>query len=124
MISFVVVLGFAGAFEHSRCRVGVLQYVALQLVCTALSVLFEYFGVYNAGSLSFSHGYIYLAIVRNFSCCWALYCLIYFYNGTKSLLTRINPLPKCVCMNAECAIVFGDCGIVLATFITEHLLPT
>ena len=49
-----------------RCRVGVLQYVALQLVCTALSVMFEAAGVYNEGSMSFSDAYIYVASVSHF----------------------------------------------------------
>jgi hypothetical protein len=47
--------------------VGVLQYVALQLLCTAISVLLEFLDVYNAGSMSFADGYIYMAMVRSLS---------------------------------------------------------
>ena len=44
--------------------------------------------------MSPAHGFFYLAMLKNISQCWALYCLVYFEHSCADLLKPINPLPK------------------------------
>lgn len=82
-------------FLH-KCRVGVLQYVAVQCFCAIAGFFLQhwYRDFYREGSMSPEHGYFYLAMLKNFSQCWALYCLVYFEHSCMELLKPINPLPK------------------------------
>jgi hypothetical protein len=61
-------------FLH-RCRAGVLQYVTLQSLGAVLAFVLQRSGVYHEGSMSPTHGYLYLAMMKNVSQCWALYHL-------------------------------------------------
>ena len=99
-----------------RCRLGVLQFVPMQILCTTLCYVLTYKKMYQEGvwinpkeeDLP-SHGFLvfglgygrftpfgYVNLLRILSCTIALYCLVYFYRGTRKLLGDIDPYVKCL----------------------------
>jgi hypothetical protein len=78
----------------SKCRLGVLQFVPVQMLLTVVTAVCEWQNVYHEGRWSWSTGYAYITPIRAFSQGVALYCLVYFYHGTERLLAPINPLAK------------------------------
>lgn len=82
-------------FLH-RCRLGVLQFVPMQILVSVLCVILETQNVYQEGvwinqKLASPYrrwptGFGCVNLIRIISCTYALYCLVYFYKGTKNLL--------------------------------------
>ena len=92
-------LGFRHGWEMGRqflnkCRLGVLQFVPVQMACTLATVWCEHVNSYHEGRWSWHSGYAYVTPIRALSQGIALYCLVYFYHGTKNLLEEINPMAK------------------------------
>ena len=69
---------------------GVFQYCAVMLGVTFVSMLAWVLGFYNAESFSFGSAYTYLAFMQSASQCYALYCLVLFYqvSGLRGPLAR------------------------------------
>eukprot|EP00591_Stephanopyxis_turris_P002353 CAMPEP_0195512042 /NCGR_PEP_ID=MMETSP0794_2-20130614/4151_1 /TAXON_ID=515487 /ORGANISM="Stephanopyxis turris, Strain CCMP 815" /LENGTH=216 /DNA_ID=CAMNT_0040639759 /DNA_START=669 /DNA_END=1319 /DNA_ORIENTATION=- len=68
---------------------------------TILAAILEIFDFYGEGVLDWGKGYIYIAVVTNFSQMWALYCLVKFFNATKEdLRSPVNwhPVGKFLCI--------------------------
>lgn len=96
-------------FLH-RCRLGVLQFVPMQILVSILCIVLEQTGSYQEGvwinqkikSPSYGRptGFGCTNLIRIISCTYALYCLVYFYKGTRKLLAaervgyNISPLAK------------------------------
>ncbi|CAN6479136.1 unnamed protein product [Victoria cruziana] len=83
-----------GQWFYQVIKFGIVQYMIIKTFTAILAVVLEAFGVYCEGEFNLSCGYIYMAVVLNFSQSWALYCLVQFYTVTKDELARIKPLPK------------------------------
>jgi Organic solute transporter Ostalpha len=63
-------------------------------------MILELNGLYKEGDFSLSSGYLYICFLTNFSQCWALYCLIFFYLATKNELGPIRPVGKFLSVKA------------------------
>ena len=83
-----------------KCKRGILQYVVLKFVCSVSAMLLEVLGWYHEGSFSPKYGYFYICLLTNFSQCWALYCLVFFYYATKNELGPIRPVGKFLSVKA------------------------
>ena len=83
-----------------KCKRGILQYVVLKFVCSVSAMLLEVLGWYHEGSFSPKYGYFYICLLTNFSQCWALYCLVFFYYATKNELGTIRPVGKILSVKA------------------------
>jgi len=92
--------------------IGVLNYVVVKPVTTALTVAMQLVGWYDLGSFRLSRGYIYILMIDNASCLWALYCLILLYHAVHDEIKDIRPLWKFLCVK----------GVVFATFWQSSLL--
>jgi len=80
-----------------RTLVGVFQYTAVMPLVTAVVGITSAAGCYGDGEVdNWTKAYPYLALVQNFSQCWALYCLVLFYKATASRLEAVRPLAKFV----------------------------
>ena len=77
-----------------KCRIGVLQFVPVQMAATFATAWCEHHHSYHEGRWSWHSGYAYVTPIRALSQGLALYCLVYFYHGTEELLKEINPLAK------------------------------
>ena len=78
-------------------KVGVLQYVVVKLLCTAVVFVTSFTGSYGAGEFTNpAKAYIYIAAVVNFSQMWAIYCLVLFYHELQHELggLGISPVGK------------------------------
>ena len=77
------------------CRHGVINYVVMRPLTTALAFVSEANGVYGDGQiLNPLVAYPYLALLNNVSQAWAMYCLIIFYRATHEELAPIRPFYK------------------------------
>ena len=76
--------------------VGILQYVPVKLLCSVVAFFTGLAGCYGAGDFSSNKAYPYISFVVNCSQCWALYCLVLFYLGTRKELTArgVQPVGK------------------------------
>ncbi|EIE26342.1 DUF300-domain-containing protein, partial [Coccomyxa subellipsoidea C-169] len=83
-----------------QCKKGVLGYVILRPLMTAVGVVAQLLGVYGDGKLRFDCVYLYTTIISNVSQFWALYCLVLFYRGTKYELAPIRPVSKFLTVKA------------------------
>ncbi|EFJ44050.1 hypothetical protein VOLCADRAFT_65309, partial [Volvox carteri f. nagariensis] len=91
-----------------ECKKGVLNFVILRPVCTALAFFTDIFDQYGRGQINFRKSYVYLAAVTNFSqaSMWALYCLVMLYTAMHSELAPIRPLSKFLCIKAVIFVTF------------------
>ncbi|GMH23639.1 hypothetical protein Nepgr_025482 [Nepenthes gracilis] len=83
-----------GRWLYQVIKTGIVQYMLIKPLTAILAVILEAFGVYCEGDFKLNCGYIYMAVILNFSQSWALYCLVQFYSVTKDELQHIKPLPK------------------------------
>jgi hypothetical protein len=84
-----------------QCKHGVLQYVVIKTFATIFAFLLQLCGLYDQGSFNTKSGYIYIAVVTNFSQMWALYCLIKLFFATKEELRKPidwHPVGKFLCV--------------------------
>ena len=84
----------------TQCKYGVLQYVLLKFICSLFAMILESYGFYKEGDFTPKGGYLYICFLTNLSQCWALYCLIFFYNATKNELGPIRPVGKFLSVKA------------------------
>lgn len=79
-----------------RVLCGVFQYTFLMPFVTLLTGLTQAFGSYGqSGDFgNLNSAYPWLTLIQNASQCWALYCLVLFYNATASRLHGVRPLAK------------------------------
>ncbi|CAN6554481.1 unnamed protein product [Malus baccata var. baccata] len=83
-----------GQWFYQVVKFGIVQYMLIKSLSAIVAVILEAFDVYCEGDFNLGCGYIYIAVVLNFSQSWALYCLVQFYTVTKDGLARIKPLAK------------------------------
>lgn len=83
-----------------------------------VNLVLELTGNFHEGDLSFSYGYVYVAIIRNLSQCWALYCLVLFYHATAEPLAPIKPFPKFVAIKL---VVFATFWQAIVIDIMEEM---
>ncbi|KAG2484774.1 hypothetical protein HYH03_016428 [Edaphochlamys debaryana] len=99
-----------------ECKKGVLNYVILRPICTALAFITDIFDKYGEGQINFKKSYIYLATVTSSSQLWALYCLIMLYTAMHAELAPIRPLSKFICIKAVVFVTFWQ-GIAIAILV-------
>eukprot|EP00899_Mesostigma_viride_P012123 jgi/Mesvir1/20911/Mv07984-RA.1 len=98
------------------CRAGIMNYVILRPVTTITTLVCVAAGTYGHGQLNFRVAYPYLALVNSLSQSWALYCLVLFYAGTRSLLAPIRPLAKFGCIKFVVFFSFWQ-GVALSLLV-------
>lgn len=82
----------------TRCKRGVLQFVVVKPLCSALSLILSLFGDIDMGEINFGKPYVYVALVNNVSVSVSLYYLVFFYVATKDALRPHQPLAKFICI--------------------------
>lgn len=89
---------------YIKCKLGVLQYVLFKIFTAVLTMILEFYDLYEEGDFSPNKGYLYISFITNTSQCWALYCLVFFYNATKNELAPISPVGKF--LSVKCVVFF------------------
>ena len=77
-----------------HCKSGILNYVILRPLMTAIAFITALGGCYNEGIIRADNSYIYVSVVNNFSQCWSLYCLLLVYLALHEDLAPIQPFWK------------------------------
>jgi hypothetical protein len=105
-------------------KLGVLQYVPISIFCALLSAALELCGWLHEGRMQgmFTHGWVYLVVIRNVSQFWALYSLVMFYHGTAKLLAPISPFAKFLSIKLVIFATFWQ-KIIIVFAKHEDLLP-
>ncbi|CAL5227331.1 g10272 [Coccomyxa viridis] len=106
-----------------QSKKGVLGYVILRPLMTAVGFVASLIGVYGDGELRFDRVYLYTTIVSNISQAWALYCLVLFYQGTKYELAPIRPVSKFLCVKAVVFLTYWQ-GVAIAILSWSGVLQT
>lgn len=114
--------GFGKEF-YQAFKFGIVQYMILKTVCALLSLVLEWWNLFGEGEFAWDKGYPYIAAVINFSQCWALYCLIQFYNMTKEELAPIQPLAKFLCFKSIVFLTWWQ-GLVIAIIFSIGAFKT
>ena len=81
-----------------KAIVGTVQFIPASLVVMLISATTFALGRFGEGSFNPTKGYVYVSIIKNFSQCWAMYCLVLLYKQVKEDLSPINPFGKFLCI--------------------------
>lgn len=102
----------------ARCKRGVLYYVILRPICTAVEIATEATGNFDYGVVSFKNAYIYVAVTVLTSQLIAMYCLAMLYFACRQELRPIRPVSKFLCIKA---VVFFTLWQSVAISIAQKL---
>lgn len=81
--------------------IGILQYIPVKVLTSIVMLITSLAGVYGEGEfLNPFVSYGYVCLVLTVSQTWALYCLVFFFMGTKEELNPVRPLPKFIAIKA------------------------
>lgn len=112
-------------FLHA-CKMGVEQYVSLQVLLAIVTYILQAQDRYNAGIFRLDdplhYTYAYIIIFRNLSQAWALYCLVMLYKGCAELLKPVDPIPKFASVKLVVFATFWQ-SMALSFLHALHLLP-
>jgi hypothetical protein len=106
-----------------QCENGVLQYVVLKLILTAISFLLEWFGLFGEGEFTLKKGWLYISGATNLSQMWAMYCLLRFYTMCSNELRPVKPVGKLIAVKAVVFFTYSQSCIIAALHWFE-LLPS
>ncbi|XP_072995612.1 protein LAZ1-like isoform X2 [Typha latifolia] len=112
-----------GEWFYLVIKFGIVQYMIIKSVTAILAVILEAFGVYCEGEFKWDCGYLYMAVVLNFSQSWALYCLVQFYAAIKDELAHIKPLPKFLVFKSIVFLTWWQ-GVAIALLYSWGLLKS
>lgn len=101
---------------YQAFKFGLVQFMILKTFSALLSLVLQFWKLYGEGEFRWDRGYIYIAVVMNFSVSWALYCMIQFYNITKEELAPIRPLAKFLCFKAIIFLTWWQ-GLIIAIIV-------
>ncbi|CEM39920.1 unnamed protein product [Vitrella brassicaformis CCMP3155] len=96
---------------------GVLQFAIIKPAASILGLVLEVFDLYEGGKFKLQKGFLYLAILMNFSVWTAMYSLILFYMATEDRLAPFRPLAKFLCIKA--IIFFSFWQSLLLAFLVQ-----
>jgi len=112
-----------GAVLLRRCKAGVLQYVVVRLVLTALTLILEQQHVFEEGEFRWDRGYVYVTVVANFSQLVAVYCLLLLLQAAHEELTPVRAWPKLLCVKAVIFFVWWQ-GVAIAVLVQAGMMPS
>ncbi|XP_031380578.1 protein LAZ1 isoform X1 [Punica granatum] len=112
-----------GLWFYRVIKFGIVQYMLIKALSAVLAVILEALGVYCEGEFDLTCGYIYMAVVLNFSQSWALYCLVQFYTATKDELEHIKPLAKFLMFKSIVFLTWWQ-GVAIALFYALGLFKS
>ena len=102
-------------FHHTRA--GVFQYVLVKVFTSILTVILESRDLYDEGNFhAVDRGYLWIALIVNFSQMYALYCLVLFYFALKTPLSGIRPVGKFLVVKAVVFVSWWQ-GVVISGFV-------
>jgi hypothetical protein len=105
--------------KTKRC---VTQYIIIKPLATLVAMFLEFFGLYNNGSFSVYYGYIWIALIINFSATVALYWLCIFFEAIYSIIKDYRPISKLITIKLMIFFMFWQ-SVTISLIYYCHLLP-
>lgn len=87
---------------------------------SAVVLILQAFDKYKDGDFSVKGGYLYIAIVYNVSVSVALYGLFLFYNATKHILAKYDPVLKFLTVKSVIFLTYWQGQSHVTTFKVNH----
>jgi hypothetical protein len=104
-----------------QCKHGVLQYVVVKFIATALAFFFQSLDCYGEGLFQWNVAYPYLAFILNISVMYALYCLVKLFHAVNDDLRSPidwHPLGKFLCVKG--VVFFTWWQAVVIFYLQSH----
>lgn len=76
------------------CKQATLQFCLVKPLMSIVTLILQTFDRYKDGDFSITGGYIYITLIYNISVSVALYGLFLFYEATKHILAKYDPVLK------------------------------
>ncbi|KAI5733833.1 hypothetical protein M8J76_016556 [Diaphorina citri] len=105
-----------------NCKQGIMQYVVVRPITSALAFVFDMLDVYKEGELRMDAGFPYIVAANNVSQFLAMYCLVLFYRATKEQLSPIRPIGKFLCIKAVVFFSFFQ-SVLIIILVSNGLIP-
>lgn len=90
----------------------VAQYIVIKPLMTLVAVLLHLGDWYHSGSFSPYHGYIWVAIIVNFSAFLALYWLFTFFEAIRKIIVVYNPISKFLAIKLLIFFIFWQSVVI------------
>lgn len=107
----------------SKCKHGVLSFAVVKTLLAVVSFILEATGHLDEGNLVPSSGYFWVVVINNFSCTWALYCLVQFYHTLADDMDArgMKALPKFLCVKLVLFFSFWQ-SIFIAVLVKAEVI--
>jgi hypothetical protein len=105
----------------TRSALGVYQYVVLRTLCAVIGLILEQWHLFGEGHYNWNQFYVYYVMIVNLSQCWALWCLLVFYQIMKHDLGPLRPLPKFLVIKAVVFVSWWQ-GIIIMYMASQEML--
>ncbi|CAF3114078.1 unnamed protein product [Rotaria socialis] len=97
------------------CKQATLQFCLVKPLMSIVILVLQAFGKYKDGDFSITGGYLYITLVYNVTISLALYGLFLFYEATKHILAKYEPVLKFLTVKSVIFLTFWQ-GVLLAIF--------
>ncbi|CAF1238827.1 unnamed protein product [Adineta ricciae] len=97
------------------CKQATLQFCLVKPLMSIVTLILQTFDKYKDGDFSATGGYLYITLIYNISVSVALYGLFLFYEATKHILAKYDPVLKFLTVKSVIFLTFWQ-GVLLALF--------
>lgn len=97
------------------CKQATLQFCLVKPLMSLVTLVLQAFDKYQDGDFSARGGYLYITFIYNISVSVALYGLFLFYEATKHILAKYDPVLKFLTVKSVIFLTFWQ-GVLLAIF--------
>ncbi|CAF4557642.1 unnamed protein product [Rotaria sp. Silwood1] len=97
------------------CKQATLQFCLVKPLMSVVILVLQAFDKYKDGDFSTKGGYLYITLVYNVTISLALYGLFLFYEATKHILAKYDPILKFLTVKSVIFLTFWQ-GVLLAIF--------
>ncbi|CAF0872754.1 unnamed protein product [Adineta steineri] len=97
------------------CKQATLQFCLVKPLMSIVILILQTFDKYKDGDFSATDGYLYITFIYNISVSVALYGLLLFYEATKHILAKYDPVLKFLTVKSVIFLTFWQ-GVLLALF--------
>jgi hypothetical protein len=101
----------------------VVQYIIIKPLMTLIAVLLHIGGLYHNGSFSPYHGYMWVALIVNFSAFLALYWLFAFFESIRKVIASHNPISKFLAIKLLIFFIFWQ-SVAISFIYYFNVIPS
>jgi hypothetical protein len=111
----------AGNSIFLHIKRGILQYVFIKPLLSAVAILLQMLGLYHAGSFETQYGYLWIMIILNISAALSFYFVLMFYELIKRPIAVHLPLLKLISIKILVFLVFWQSFLIGMLYYFEAI---